>query len=261
MLDDQTFQAKYHQVIDIFREWMPGGYDFSKANILDFGCEHGLMALGIAMRLGAKKVVGVDINDSHNLLLDMVKDRLGLEKLPDNLEFHQVDAAEKLSARFAFDTIFTWSTFEHVSQTHLTSAVQEFYKCLAPGGYLFLQIAPLFYSAFGSHLQTVIDTPWAHLTMQHDLLRRVFFNAPKQGPYVAESDDNFQKIKESIWSTYVTLNKVTAWDILDLFEANGFKTLKRHTTQEPYVPSKSLARIYSKKVLVTDQIVVLFQKR
>jgi SAM-dependent methyltransferase len=261
MIDDKTFNTKFYTVIDIFKDWIPEEFDFSKSNILDFGCEFGIMTLAIALRLKPKKVVGVDINSYHKQLTDVIKDKIVLKNFPENLEFYQVNPVEKFSRRFQFDVVFTWSTFEHVNQPNLGEVVSELYNCLSPNGFVFFQIAPLYYSAFGSHLETLIDKPWAHLLMQNNLLKHAVMTTPKNNIYKNEDDENYEAIKASIWSCYETLNKITADEVIELFETNGFKTIKQKRIDCFSEPPESLTRLFLREVLKTEQIVALFQKK
>lgn len=260
-VDDKTFDGKYNVVIDIFKQWMPDKYNFSNATILDFGCEHGIMALAIAMKLKAKKVIGIDVKPHYLKLVEMVGSRVGIDKLPPNLSFFENNLGEKLAEKVKVDVIFSWSTFEHVRQSHLDDIVTDLYNSLNDNGFVFLQISPLYYSPFGSHLQTLIDTPWAHLTMQKDILRDAVMTRPKNGTiYAEESDENYAAIKAGIWDTYDQLNLVTADEIIRLFERHGFMTVKKLTTNVAHEPSPDLSQIYMKEVLQTEQLVALFQK-
>ncbi len=50
----------------------------------------------------------------------------------------------------------SWSTFEHVQRDQLAPIFRDLlHACLRPGGYFFVQIEPLFYSPFGSHLRAM----------------------------------------------------------------------------------------------------------
>jgi SAM-dependent methyltransferase len=259
-MDTTNFDFKFNKVTEIFREWMPEEYDFSNATILDFGCDYGIMTLAIALKLKPKRIIGVDINSHHLQLLEMVKDKIDINTIPDNLEFYEVKPDERLSKRFRPDCIFTWSALEHVSQPYLHKVVAEMYKALKPHGMVFLQIAPLYYSAFGSHLDSLIDTPWAHLLMQNNLLHYAVMSAPKNNLYINEDDQNYEAIKKEIWGCYSTLNKITADGIVGLFETNGFKVLKQSRTNGIPKPPRQLASIFLKEILETEQIRILFKK-
>lgn len=261
MIDDSAFNAKFHTVIDIFQSWMPRDFDYTQARILDFGCEYGVMSLALALRLKPKQVVGVDINDLHKQLLNLVGHKVSLDRLPENLEFHQVTAVEQLSRRFQFDVIFSWSTFEHVNQPDLGNVIRELYDCLSPTGWIFLQIAPLYYSAFGSHLEPLLDVPWAHLVMQNNLLKHKILTAPQRPPYDREDAQNYEAIKAGIWSCYETLNKITAEELIEAFESNGFETVRHLKTERAQEPPPNLLRVFSRDILKTEQIVALFRKK
>ena len=262
-IDDNTFNGKYYDVVDVFKQWMPKDFDFSNSTILDFGCEHGIMALGFAMRLKPRKVIGVDIQKHHLDLLDIAKARININILPSNLEFYQIALAEKLSVKFKFkfDVIFAWSVFEHVSQLILDEVIADLHNSLSDNGFVFLQITPLYYSPFGSHLETLVDEPWAHLQMQNNVLHDVVMNKSKNATiYKAESNENYEAIKANIWSCYETLNKITADEIIELFERNGSTMKREYRTKTAIQPPKNLCNIYSQEILQTDQVVVLFQK-
>jgi len=261
MIDDNTFNKKYYDVVDVFKQWMPKNFDFSDSTVLDFGCEHGIMALGIAMRLKPKKVIGVDVQKHHLDLLNIARARIGINILPSNLEFYQIAEAEKLSVKFKVDVIFTWSVFEHISQLILDEVVADLHNSLSDNGWVFLQVAPLYYSPFGSHLETFIDKPWAHLQMQTNVLHHYIMNKSKDATiYKAVSNENYEAIKANIWYGYETLNKITADEIIELFERNGFARKREYRTKTAIQPPKNLCNIYSQEILQTDQLVVLFQK-
>ena len=260
MIDEKTFNAKFYWAVDTFRDWLPTTFDFPGSRILDFGCEYGVMTLAIALRLKPQRVVGVDINALHRQLLDLVKDKIAIDHLPANLEFYQVEPVEDLSTRFQFDAIFTWSTFEHVNQPNLAHVVQALHNCLCSEGFVFLQISPLYYSALGAHLDTLVDLPWVHLLMQNNLLRHAVFSAAKNETYAQEDDENYAAIKAGIWSCYETLNKITADQVIELFEANGFTTVKQMRTDCSATPPPSLTRIFSPELLKNEGLFVLFQK-
>lgn len=261
MISDKEFDNKFNFVIEIFKEWMPKNFDFSKSVIMDFGCEFGIMALAIALKLKPKKVIGVDINSYHNQLVDMVKGQLNISSLPENLEFHQTLPNENLSKKFKVDVVFSWSTFEHINRPYLEEVIRELNNCLSESGLIFIQIAPLYYSAFGSHLNSLINEPWAHLLMQNNLFRHAAMNVPKHDTvYKNEQDENYQRIKEAIWSCYETLNKITADELIELFETNGFNLLQQIRTMCDIKPPQRLRQIFHDEILSTEQIVVLFQK-
>ena len=68
-----------------------------------------------------------------------------------------------LSGQVAADAIYSWSVFEHIPREQIPGIMEDLYALLPAAGLFFLQIEPLYFSPFGSHLRRFIDTPWAHL--------------------------------------------------------------------------------------------------
>lgn len=262
-MDDATFDARYSVAPKVFRDWMKGKLDLADATILDFGADTGVMALGLAQHCRARRVIGVDINENYKNLLNECQGRLGLSELPANLEFHLTRADEPLSETFAdttIDCVFSWSVFEHVARPILPTMAAEVARTLRPGGYAFIQIAPLYYSAHGSHLDMLVPEPWAHLTMQLNLFEDRIRNAEKAGPYAGETDANFALIREALWSTFATLNRVTADELIALFTDAGLTLTDEYRTKNDATPPAALRAVYNEDVLRTEQIVCLFQK-
>lgn len=262
-MDNNTFDARYNLAPKAFRHWMDGKLDLTQSTILDFGTDTGVMALGLIQHCKVKRLIGVDINENHKNLLLEIRGRLNFSTLPENLLFKHIEPDEPLSQTFAdeiIDCIFSWSVFEHVNQNLLPTAAREIAKTIRSGGYAFIQIAPLYYSAFGSHMDMLIPQPWSHLTTQLNLYQNQILQAKKNTLYAEETDENFEKIKESFWSVFATLNKITANELLDLFLGTGLNLIRQHRTKTAHIPPSELTAIYHEDVLTTEQIVCLFQK-
>jgi len=206
-------------------------------------------------------VYGVDINELHRELLDLAREYINLSELPSNLEFFRVKPLEKISDKVKADVIFTWSVMEHVSRDILVDVIKEFYSILTPNGYVFIQIAPLYYSPEGAHFYGLTDEAWIHLKTQNNLLSKNIKNLPKEkSGYSMLSDDVYRNIIEGIWSTYETLNKVTAKELVSLFTSNGFRIVNEKYFHVDLNPPEQLLEIYQKEILTNYQMVVLFQK-
>lgn len=263
-MDNKIFNDRYNFAPKIFKYWMKGKLDLADSTILDFGCDTGVMSLGLVHHCAPKLVIGVDINANHNNLLAEASRHMDIDELPENIKFYVTSPNENLSDYFSkrtkIDCIFSWSVFEHVSQPILKKMATELYKTVRQGGYAFIQIAPLYYSAFGSHLDMLIPEPWAHLTTQLNLFQNYVLNADKVGPYADEDDGNFEKIKVALWSTYATLNKITADELIGLFTSSGFTLIDQFRSPCKVAPSASLTAVYNKDMLTTEQVVGLFKK-
>src|SRR5690606_28093186 len=138
--------------------------------------------------------------------------------------------------------------FEHVSQDCLDATVADLRNVLRDGGHVFLQIAPLYYSADGGHLFELSPEPWAHLTVQTNLLQHHVINAPKTnaaGQLInAHGNTEFQKYKDAVWSCFQTLNKITADEVIELYRRNGFRLVQQRRTECKPEPNKTLKRLY-----------------
>ena len=262
-MDNSAFDARYNMAPKAFHDWMKEKIDFRQSTILDFGADTGVMALGLIEHCQIKKLIGVDINENYKNLLQETHGRLNLNSLPENLLFKHIKPGESLSQTFAnekIDCIFSWSVFEHVNQLLLPKVAQEITKTIRPGGYAFIQIAPLYYSAFGSHMDMLIPQPWSHLTTQLDLYQNQILQAKKNNLYAGEADKKFQKTKESLWGIFAELNKITADELLNLFLGTGLSLVRQHRTKTSHIPPSELTAIYREDILTTEQIVCLFQK-
>lgn len=263
-IPNEVFDRKLNFCAEIFGQWLQPFLDLSKCAILDFGCGEGTMALGIALRSKANRVIGVDIVRDFDMLPRIAQEQIGLSKLPENLEFHLITPSTPLASRFRVECVFTWSVFEHIDQGYLDDVVSDLREVISPNGYVFLQIGPLYYSGHGSHLYDFVKEPWAHLLLQHDKLRESVLNAKHTiltGQIVNTVDEaQFQEHKKRAWQCYETLNKVTGDDIVELFERHGFTTIREHRTNCAGEPSDRLKRVFSEKVLKNEQIAILFQK-
>ena len=61
-LTDPVYRQKFFAVTDVIAEWVSNHGGLAGRDILDFGCGEATMALGIALRYGARRVVGVEIH-------------------------------------------------------------------------------------------------------------------------------------------------------------------------------------------------------
>jgi 2-polyprenyl-3-methyl-5-hydroxy-6-metoxy-1,4-benzoquinol methylase len=118
------------------------------------------MALSMAIRKEAHRVVGVDVLDVYEGCLPQAQEEIGLRSLPGNLEFRQIIPGQELEQFGQFDVIYTWSVVEHIVQDMLVRALASIKTALKPNGSVFLQISPLYFSAGGSHLAPWVPEPW-----------------------------------------------------------------------------------------------------
>ncbi|MGY6214836.1 class I SAM-dependent methyltransferase [Methylolobus aquaticus] len=246
---DETFRVKFEELPGVLRDWMGSDFPWTEAEVMDFGCGQGDMALGVACQLGCRRVVGTDIGAEFRDCRRRASSYLGMSDLPENLVFRRTSPGRLDSRDDRFDLIYSWSVLEHVDQRFLEGTIEALRTALKAGGYLFVQIAPLYYSAEGAHLSHKIPEPWGHLTNQSNIYRMKLHRS-------CPTPDEFKRL----WSTFNTLNRITADQLESLLAEGGFRILRRYTTQCAAEPPAALLAVYREVVLRTEQIVLLAQR-
>lgn len=221
--------------------------DLSGKKLLDFGCGSGITAAGICLLHDAGSVVGVDINSEASTCRSFLECSFGIDQ-PSNLIFEEIEPGYT-TTHTDFDCIFSWSVFEHVNNRLYQNILTDLVSKLKPGGLFFVQIAPLYFSPEGSHLWAIGYNKWDHLHNQtsdvyHDIM----------------SSDLSKEHKESLWSMFRTLNRVTADDLVERFTGAGLTLIKQQRDEVDRPVPSALLRAYDKAALKTHQIVALFRR-
>lgn len=236
--------------------------DLRSARVLDFGCGDGYMALGM-LRFNPQAIVGVDLNPAYRHLPEPAGKYLNMNEIPGNLKFQQVREGEPLPFKDgAFEAVYAWSVFEHVSD--LSQVLHELYRVLKVGGILFIQIEPLYFSPFGSHLQRLIPEPWAHLELPEEVLLKRVMTAEDQVATVekdlAYQSLDFDTYKQFLLNEYRQLNRLTMRGLIDV-TGKYFKTIEQQRFRAyPYSPALQLLARYSEADLLTNEIQLTLQK-
>jgi len=246
---DEGFRDRFLKLPMIIDTWVSPYLSLKGSRVLDFGCGEGITALGLTLKHAPAEVIGVDIMPDPDRCPEQAKKHLGLETLPETMHLHRVRAGELPDEARDLDLIYAWSVFEHVDQTILGEVLGQLLSRLKPRGLLFVQIAPLYYSSLGSHLCHKVPEPWGHLTTQTNLYEARLRAA-------CESEEEF----ESLWSTFRTLNRITAEELEQAIVKAQFKVLRKYTTTETAKPPATLTAIFKEAVLRTDQVVILARK-
>lgn len=263
LISDAWFQGHFDYAARTVGEWLGSELSFDGAEIMDFGCGDGITALGVTLHSQPRRVIGVDITRAFSKLDALAHQQLNLDSLPSKLEFHQVEAGKPLAWK-NLDGIYCWSVFEHVNREDLPSIASAFLDVLRPGGFAFIQIEPLYYSAFGSHLQRVISEPWAHLRMSStDLEQRVLSfegELPEEERDLAASEGVTPEFKAWLLGEYRSLNKLTGDELVQLFRGAGFEIIREHRGQRPEEPPEDLRKSHQVEDLMTNEIRLLLRK-
>jgi SAM-dependent methyltransferase len=260
---DPWFWSHYRDAARIVRTIAPPLYFSPGKAIVDFGCGDGATALGIAHSTEAN-VIGMDLYRSFEHLPALAAQNLGGDGIPGNLAFEQNTLGEPLPlATQSVDLVYSWSVFEHLADVRGT--LSEFARVVRPGGAIFIQIEPLFFGPFGSHMQRLVDEPWAHLA--HDegefiaMLQAAEDHVPESERDVLYRTHAFDDLKRHLIEEYRSLNRITADELVRDIETAGFTIEdERRIRAEGLVPDERLLARYSDDLLLTNQVVVLATK-
>jgi ubiquinone/menaquinone biosynthesis C-methylase UbiE len=184
---------------------------FEGARVLDVGCGDGFIDLGICKTLRPQKVMGVDLEITDVEQLRHLTKRNLNEELPTNLTFGTCSPTSIPLPDESFDVVMSWSVFEHVENP--VAVLGEMRRILRPGGFMFLQIWPLYFSQRGSHLWNWNPSGWEHLTRDHQEIRNE----------VAEKLKDEQELLTATNIDFDTLNRITLDDLQRSISAAGFK--------------------------------------
>ncbi len=259
---DSHFNHAARRVID----WIGAEHDISgMSSLLDFGCGGAITTLGVALRFPQVDVYGVDIGDKFLQLPELAGDQLGLELLPANLHLRKIKPLQPLVDDYRPDAVFTWSVFEHIPREQIPGILADLYASLVPGGLLFLQIEPLYYSPWGSHLRRFVETPWAHLLWPDSKLRDAVLayegDIPPQHQGHQYRERNMEDFKRFHLGEFESLNRITAAQMSSMIREAGFTIVReQRMTLDIGIP-ESLLKQYSPDDLRTNGILLLAEKQ
>lgn len=264
-ITDEWFRAHFNYAADVVHQWLGSAIDLPTARLLNFGCGDGITDLALVLRYGATAIHGVDIRREYAKLPRIAREQLGMARIPAALTFETITPSAPLAGRHGgMDAIMSWSTFEHVQRDQLLPILRDLHACLRPGGVFFLQIEPLFYSPFGSHLRRYIDAPWQHLRVPEDELWRAI--DAHQGPIdAAEVDFGFadfgvEGYKRFVFKEYQQLNRLTADELVAISRQAGFEVLREERRCVDLPIETALLERYSEDLLRNNEILLLLGK-
>lgn len=261
---DPWFRSHYQGAAAIVLDLVPADCLAKGRIAVDFGCGDGATTLGVASRVQAE-VIGLDLYLTFLRLPDLAQRNLGVRELPPNLAFRQNRLGEPLPlADASVDLVYSWSVFEHVAD--VPGVLAELARITRPGGELFIQVEPLFHGPYGSHLQRLVDEPWAHLRLGEDeFLRRAGAardEVPEHEKDTLYRDHSFEELKRHLIGEYRSLNRITAAELVRSVSAAGFDIADTRLIEaEGVAPDASLLQQYPRELLLTNQVVITARRR
>ncbi len=261
-IHDEGFRAHFEYATGVIEQWLAPHIDWKNARVLDFGCGEGQTTLGIALRLAPRELIGLDVHRAWRNLAHHAAPQLSLKRFPGNLRFVTVTPGQFPERIGRFDAICSWSVFEHVEPALFSSIVHHLHRLLRPGGVLFLQIEPLFWSPWGSHLQNLVPEPWAHLLLSHEALRSRVMEYENAVPTEL---DNGRPLSRSAylefrWREYQRLNRYTADQVVDEFRRAGFEILREQRRRLDLQPPAELLERRPIEQLTTNELIFTARK-
>jgi len=243
---DPGFRARAAHEYGIIRSFVRGRVEFKTARVLDFGCGAAIAAASIALRHPRATVFGADVvQPDRDRLQTQFDEQAGLP-LPENLSLFMAESGTLPREICDLDLIYAWSVFEHVDFEQITDVMRLIRERLSAKGVVLLQIKPLYFSPWGSHLYRYDSTPWVHLLQARDVLKNKVMSS--NAPAVT-------KMRE--WQQFESLNKATADDIKEAAQRAGFSVLREERLPTREKPPPRLLRLYSSEALTTEELRLL----
>jgi len=261
---DEWFNVHFHWAADQVHRLLSPHVDLRHGRLADFGCGDGITGLGLVLRHGYASYTGFDIRRSFDRLDATARREIGLRRLPRSLSFRQIAPGEPIAAAGPFEAVMSWSAFEHIGRDLIPGILADIRKSLVPGGLFMMQVDPLYYSPFGSHLGRFIRQPWAHLLYSDEEVKAMVRAARAEDVPDVDKDLSFHEqsldsFKEFILSEYAELNRLTADDLVRAGQDAGFTLLSQERHRATEEPPAELIERHGDTVLREQSIFALFK--
>ena len=201
--EEAWFSNHFHQAAGECLSFLTeAGVLLNNRKVCDIGCGDGLIDAGVLQLSQAQEFVGFDIAPGDEVVL-----RAALKQREIDTDF--LSAFSMVRSEIAripwgddyFDVAVSWSAFEHVADP--TALLREVHRILAPGGALFLQLWPFFWSQHGTHLWQWFPDGYANQVHSEEEIRR----------RIEEDEVTEAGWKQMMLGAYDTLNRFTVNDL------------------------------------------------
>ncbi|MFA5032833.1 MAG: methyltransferase domain-containing protein [bacterium] len=156
--DLETYRASYDMgSLDFYDRYIPRESWLYNKRILDLGCFVGGKTQ-LFSESGAKEVVGIDLS----------KRGIKIAKKYENekLKYYRTSSTElKKEYKGYFDTIISFTVFEHIQKELLPTVIDDCYELLSKNGICII-VYNFFYDKYGAHVEHCIYHPFPQFLFQ-----------------------------------------------------------------------------------------------
>jgi SAM-dependent methyltransferase len=150
--DPDTLRRRGAQRASELMERLP---NTSTRDFLEIGAHDAMV--GTALTTQGHRVTASDLQDARDE-----------RAIAAGVAFVAADAAQLPLSDASFDVVYSYNTFEHVAEPD--KGVDEALRVLRPGGFLYLEFGPLYFSPFGLHAYYYISVPYCQLLWPTEVL-------------------------------------------------------------------------------------------
>jgi len=217
----ETYRTNYDMSgLELYDKYISRERWLYNKKILDLGCFVGGKAQLFAEN-GAREVIGIDLSERG------IKVAKKYEK--DNLKYYRISSTElKKDYREYFDSIVSFTVFEHIQTVLLPTVIEDCYELLNKNGKCIITYN-FFYDRYGTHTNPYIYHPFPQFLFNEkyyleycdkklrELHRKGLYGYFPEGYSYKRSHNN---------DCYMALNKLTSLKFKKLLERSKFKKIE-----------------------------------
>jgi ubiquinone/menaquinone biosynthesis C-methylase UbiE len=230
--ESQWFWEHYEmaacEIVEIFAA---EGISLTDRAVADVCSGDGIIDLGVMHKARPRRLVGFDLNltDTEHLASRAQEEGVNHSDWG-GLSFDRSEVARLPADDGAFDLVFSWSGFEHISRP--SEVLSEIRRILVPDGVFFLQLYPFYLSARGSHLWEWFPEDYHHLQRpESEIVEELHASDLKPADWTEMMAREFQH-----------LNRITVDELQRSMLAAGFVVRRLELLASPCQLAPELAR-------------------